>query len=75
MKDEYWVRFNQAFSVTSEKLKELSQMTLDIPEPTWKDRISEIPYLIAYYVSYPLIWLICELWYGLHDSWVDIWND
>lgn len=43
--------------------------------PTWKERIADIPYNVAYYVSYPFIWLLRELWHGLRDAWETIFDE
>ena len=48
---------------------------LKFKPPTWKDKISEIPYLIAYYTSYPFIWLIRELRYGVKDAWESVFDE
>jgi hypothetical protein len=53
----------------------VSELKLEPEPPTWKDRISKIPYLIAYYTSYPFIWLICELWHGVKDAWESVFDE
>lgn len=51
------------------------RLGLSATKPTWKDKISEIPYSIAYYTSYPFIWLICELWHGVRFAWEDVFDE
>lgn len=46
------------------------------PRPlTWKRRFALIPYWIGYYLSYPILWLAYQIWDGIEDAYLNIWNN
>lgn len=42
-----------------------------LPQPTLKDRLYNIPYLIGYYIAVPFVWFFGRLWDGVSDAWTD----
>lgn len=57
------------------KLQQELMPTLEYapPKKTWHDYLADIPYHLAYWFSYPFVWLVFWLWQGIMQAREEIW--